>query len=73
MMAHGGDSDILKRKRSPEDVGHLEHSERIPQPPPPQSGKNSPVLLSCFSTFVFTFMKAPAAIVAADTDIETHT
>lgn len=42
-MAHGQDSEIHKRKRSPDDNGNQPgHPDRIPQPPPP-SGNTTPI------------------------------
>lgn len=37
-MAHISDSEHHKRKRHDDDNGGKPHAERIPQPPPPQSG-----------------------------------
>lgn len=42
-MAHISDSEHHKRKRHDDDNGGKPHAERIPQPPPPQSGNSVPI------------------------------
>ncbi|KAK9777276.1 hypothetical protein AB5N19_02310 [Seiridium cardinale] len=42
-MAHVSDSEHHKRKRHDDDNGAKPHSDRIPQPPPPQSGNQAPI------------------------------
>ncbi|KAF3006944.1 hypothetical protein G7054_g6903 [Neopestalotiopsis clavispora] len=42
-MAHISDSEHHKRKRHEDDNGGKPHTERIPQPPPPQSGNQAPI------------------------------
>jgi hypothetical protein len=64
-MAHVSDAEHHKRKRHDDDNGGKTHSDRVPQPPPPQSGElpvnaetyfSALIIFSIFSSYILPLL-----------------